>query len=133
MHGYMPGHIAGTVPATATIVDLEKGRIESPIGTFHVTNVSDTLVSFDDVADRQLVVFGTFHRVSGLMRVVWRKPEGKRKPPSRLRVVLERPPGCGRRGILPGVFASNARLRFVDVGLHDVSNGGLLAWQLPDT
>jgi hypothetical protein len=74
MHTYRSKHIEGTVPSGAAIVDLEKRRITSPVGNFHITNVSEDSILFDDPTETQLVVFGTLDRISGLMRVFWRNP-----------------------------------------------------------
>jgi hypothetical protein len=79
MHTYGSKHIEGTVPLGATIVDLDKKLITTPVGSFHITNVSDDSISFDDPAKKQLVVFGTLDRMSGLMRVFWQNPEDKTK------------------------------------------------------
>jgi hypothetical protein len=79
MHTYSTGHIEGAVPTGATIVDLEKRRITTPVGAFHITNVLDDSISFDDPAETQLVVFGTLDRISGLMRVFWRNPKDNTK------------------------------------------------------
>jgi hypothetical protein len=79
MHTYGPPHIEGTVQPGATIVDSEKRTITSPVGDFHITNVSDGSISFDKPAEKQLVVFGTLDRMSGLMRVFWQNPGDKTK------------------------------------------------------
>jgi hypothetical protein len=74
MHTYKGKHIEATVLPQATTVDLEQRRIATPVGEFHITEVSEGSISFDDPKSKQLAVFGTLDRVSGLMRIFWRDP-----------------------------------------------------------
>jgi hypothetical protein len=74
MHNYGSNHDAAAVPPGAAIVDLENRTISAPVGNFRITTVSDDSISFDDPAKKQLVLFGTLDRCSGLMRVFWRNP-----------------------------------------------------------
>jgi hypothetical protein len=76
MHTYGSRHIEGTVSPGATIVDLEKRSISTPVGDFRITNISEGSISFDDPAR---FVFGTLDRMSGEMKVFWRNPEDKSK------------------------------------------------------
>ena len=60
-------------------MDLEHKHIATPVGSFRITTISDDSISFDDPNSKQLVVFGTLDRISGLMRVFWRHPEDTSK------------------------------------------------------
>lgn len=64
----------GTVDPGAAVIDLEHKTIATPVGSFRITTISDDSISFDDPKSRDLVVFGTLDRISGLMRVFWRHP-----------------------------------------------------------
>jgi hypothetical protein len=79
MHTYEMKQKEGTVDPGAAVVDLEQKRIATPVGSFRITNISDDSISFDDPKSKQLVVFGTLDRISGLMRVFWRHPEDTSK------------------------------------------------------
>ena len=74
MNQYQPKRIEGTVAPGATVVDLDQNRIETPVGRFRISTVTDTSISFDDPG-KQLVVFGTLDRLSGAMTVSWRTAE----------------------------------------------------------
>jgi hypothetical protein len=79
MHTYEMKQKEGTVDPGAAVVDLERKRIATPVGSFRITTISDDSISFDDPNSKQLVVFGTLDRISGLMRVFWRHPEDNSK------------------------------------------------------
>ena len=79
MHTYEMKQKEGTVDPGAAVVDLEHKRIATPVGSFRITTISDDSISFDDPNSKQLVVFGTLDRISGLMRVFWRHPEDNSK------------------------------------------------------
>jgi hypothetical protein len=79
MHTYELKQTEGTVEPRAAVVDLEHKRIATPVGSFRITTISDDSISFDDPNSKQLVVFGTLDRISGLMRVFWRHPEDNSK------------------------------------------------------
>jgi hypothetical protein len=74
MHTYEMKQKEGTVDPGAAVVDLEHKRIATPVGSFRITTISDDSISFDDPNSKQLVVFGTLDRISGLMRVFWHHP-----------------------------------------------------------
>jgi hypothetical protein len=75
MHTYNAKHIEGTVSPQATVIDLEQRRMTTPVGDFSITDVSEGSISFGDGGQRKdLAVFGTLDRVTGLMRVFWRRP-----------------------------------------------------------
>jgi hypothetical protein len=73
-HTYRPKHIEMEVAPAAANVDLQEHKISTPVGTFHITTVSETEVSFDQPTNRRYVVDGTLDRVSGLMKVFWHLP-----------------------------------------------------------
>jgi hypothetical protein len=79
MHTYEMKQKEGTVDPGAAVVDLEHKTIATPVGSFRITTISDDSISFDDPRSKQLVVFGTLDRISGLMRVFWRHPEDNSK------------------------------------------------------
>jgi hypothetical protein len=79
MHTYEMKQIEGTVEPGAAVVDLEHKRIATPVGSFRITTISDDSISFDDPNSKELVVFGTLDRISGLMRVFWRHPNDNSK------------------------------------------------------
>ena len=74
MHTYEMKQKEGTIDPGAAVVDLEHKRIATPVGSFRITTISDDSISFDDPSSKELVVFGTLDRISGLMRVFWRHP-----------------------------------------------------------
>jgi hypothetical protein len=74
MHTYEMEQKEGAVDPGAAVVDLEQKRIATPVGNFRITTISEDSISFDDPSSKQLVVFGTLDRISGLMRVFWRHP-----------------------------------------------------------
>lgn len=79
MHTYQATHIQGSVAPGATIVDLEQRRITTPVGSFRVIDISEDSITFDDPREKQLIVFGTLDRLSGLMRIFWRNPQNSTK------------------------------------------------------
>jgi hypothetical protein len=74
MHTYEMERKQGTVDPGAAVVDLEHKTIATPVGNFRIKTIADDSVTFDDPSSKQLVVFGTLDRISGLMRVFWRHP-----------------------------------------------------------
>ncbi|MCK1274428.1 hypothetical protein IVB46_04120 [Bradyrhizobium sp. 61] len=77
MHSYVPKHIEGAVAPQATVVDLENQFITTPVGEFEIGTVSDDSISFKAESPPSypgLSVFGTLDRLTGLMRIFWRKP-----------------------------------------------------------
>lgn len=77
VYQYEPNRMEGSATGAATI-DLENGRIGTPVGDFHITRVEETSVTFDDPG-RELVVFGKLDRMTGRMTVFWRRPEEEAK------------------------------------------------------
>jgi hypothetical protein len=56
MHTYEMKQKEGTVDPGAAVVDLERKRIATPVGSFRITTISDDSISFDDPNSKQLVV-----------------------------------------------------------------------------
>jgi hypothetical protein len=81
VHEYESG-MHGSATGAATI-DLEQGRINTPVGNFHIIRVEETSIIFDDPGGK-LVVFGHLDRMTGGMTVYWRRPEEEAKLQARL-------------------------------------------------
>ena len=66
-------------PASANL-DIENNRLQTPVGTFHITRTEETSISFDEPRSA-LVVFGTLDRLTGAMTASWTTPaeDAKRK------------------------------------------------------
>jgi len=63
--------LLGSATAASATWPLAVGAQTPP---FRITTIADDSISFDDPDSKQLVVFGTLDRISGLMRVFWRHP-----------------------------------------------------------
>jgi hypothetical protein len=74
---YEPEHVQGTMAPAATVVDLDRRTIETPVGKFPITTVSETKVHFGETG--QLIVSGMLDRHTGLMTVSFRRPEEEQK------------------------------------------------------
>jgi hypothetical protein len=88
MHTYAMEKKQGTVDPGAAVVDLEKKRIATPVGSFRITRILEESITFDDPTSN-LKVFGTLDRVSGAMNVFWRTPEQEAQLQAHLSSVAE--------------------------------------------
>jgi hypothetical protein len=77
-HQYEPKEVHGTAGPGATRVDLGQQRISTPVGEFSINKVNETTIYFNDPG-KSLVVFGYVDRLTGEMRVFWRRPEEEAK------------------------------------------------------
>ena len=75
MHSYSPKNIEGAVASQGAVIDLEGRYITTPVGEFNITTISDDSISFGGSPNyKDLDTFGTLDRVTGIMRIYWRKP-----------------------------------------------------------
>jgi hypothetical protein len=69
-YNYEANTVKSKVGAAAATLDIENKRFQTPVGTFHITSVEETSVSFDEPRSA-LVVFGTLDRITGTMTASW--------------------------------------------------------------
>jgi hypothetical protein len=79
-YDYEASTVKSTVEPAAATLDIENNRLQTLIGTFHITRVEDTTISFDKPGSA-LIVFGTLDRLTGGMTASWTTPaeDAKRK------------------------------------------------------
>jgi len=82
-YDYEASTVKSTVGPAAGVLDIENNRLQTPIGTFHITNVEDTSINFDKPGS-SLIVFGTLDRLSGAMTASWTTPAEDEKRKSML-------------------------------------------------
>src|SRR4051812_15165302 len=66
-----PDNITATVAPGAAHIDLKENTIETPVGSFAISNVDGNTVTFSGMLQR-LHAFGTLDRVTGAMSVFYR-------------------------------------------------------------
>lgn len=78
MYTYEPQRIEGSIPAGAAVLDIDNHSFTTPAGNFHIRNIDDASITFDD-PNSTLKVFGRIDRSTGDLTIFWRRPEEEEK------------------------------------------------------
>ena len=78
LHQYLPTTENASIAPTATVVDLDRSSINTPVGRFRIVKIDDSNVFFDG-ASRGYLINGSLDRNSGQMNIRWLTQEEQGK------------------------------------------------------